>query len=128
MKKFYFKTETECSQTFVQLNGKLMSLFFPGLSFSVMKNTLFLFFFILFSLNMTGQNPGINLELGANGAWDSSVSPVEWIRGNVNAQKAHLLENYAVPYRIIKEQMPVGQSVTVEIGCDTKHDDRKALL
>ncbi len=127
MRKLYFVTEKGCPPGELSchraVEGKNLHAHVSG----GVRTVMILFAFIVASLTGWAQNPSISLEQGANGDFDNPNSPVLWIRGNVNAQKAHLIENYAVPYRIIMTDMPIGQSVTLEIGYDTKHGDRHAL-
>jgi hypothetical protein len=124
MKKFYFEHGSTQS---VYTTGNRVEEVFSGRIVEGIRNFIFLIVFVLFATVLSGQNPGISLEQGANGKFGTPTSPVEWIRGNVNQQKGHLIENYAVPYRVIMTNLPLNQDITLEIGYDTKHGGRNAL-
>ena len=95
---------------------------FRTLTLSLLCLTLMVFSFV-----SRAQNPGVTLEQGGNGAFNNPTNPVEWQRGNLNPTKAHFIESYAVPYRVIMTDLPVNQEVKLTIGYDTKHSGRQAL-
>ncbi len=68
-----------------------------------------------------------NLDQGANGKSTAPDSPVDWINGNLNANQAHFLEGYSVPYRAILTGLTVNQNYTLVIALDVKNSGKHAL-
>ena len=62
-----------------------------------------------------GQNGGVGLPV---------VSPVEFERGNSNANKSHFAEGFSVPYRIEFTTLEANQQYRVRIAFDVKKNEK----
>ncbi|SHN46112.1 hypothetical protein [Chitinophaga sp. CF418] len=82
---------------------------------------------LLLFLQQTTYAQSANLDQGANEKASAPVSPVDWINGNLNAQQAHFLEGYSVPYRAILQDLVVDQVYTLVIGFDLRDGGKQAL-
>lgn len=85
------------------------------------------FLFLLFSQVIWAQNPAANLDQGKNETPAAFLSPVAWVNGNLNANQAHLLEGYSVPYRARLTGLTANSSNTLIIGIDTRDGGKAAL-
>ncbi|MCF6405055.1 hypothetical protein L3C95_19290 [Chitinophaga filiformis] len=81
----------------------------------------------LLLLQLTAHAQSANLDQGANEKATAPVTPVDWINGNLNANQAHFLEGYSVPYRAILEDLVVNQTYTLVIGLDVRNSGKHAL-
>ncbi|MCO4822901.1 MAG: hypothetical protein KC469_12585, partial [Flavobacteriaceae bacterium] len=79
--------------------------------------TLLLF---LLSTTLTNAQKVAKLEQAANGKLTSLQSPVDWVTGAVNEQKAHFTECMTIPYHLELIELVIGDTYTVTIGWDTK--------
>ena len=50
-----------------------------------------------------------------------------WVNGNAGASSAHYLESLSIPYRVVMTGLPLGTSITLTLGYDTKHSDKHAI-
>jgi hypothetical protein len=82
---------------------------------------------LLLSFSANAQQPAANLSQGSNGNYTSPLDPVAWVNGNLNAQQAHMVEGYSVPYRVVMTNLVVGVPIEIEIQYDTRHSSRHAL-
>lgn len=73
----------------------------------------------------------LSLNQCANGAIDDGVDHLQcyegWTGGNVNAQKATLLEGDFLPYRVALTDLMVGQQYTYSFSWDTAKDEQHAI-
>ena len=71
--------------------------------------------------------PQVDLTQLANGRADDPATTQEWIKGNVNPNKAHYMEGYSIPYRGVMSNLPWNTPIWVEFGYDTLKNDKHAL-
>ncbi|WP_123985366.1 immunoglobulin domain-containing protein, partial [Taibaiella soli] len=88
---------------------------------------LILISFLGFTFSSFGQNAQLSLDQGANGPANAPTSPVTWVNGNVNANKAHYVEGHSVPYRAVMTGLTVGQTVTLTMTYQVTHSNGYAL-
>jgi hypothetical protein len=72
-------------------------------------------------------NDKANLDQGSNGTVAVPISPVDWVNGNLNENKAHLMEGFSVPYRITMTDLTIGTPVTLTIGYDVINSSKHAI-
>jgi len=82
---------------------------------------------LLLLFQQTAYAQSANLDQGANEKATTPVSPVDWINGNLNANQAHFLEGYSVPYRAVLQNLVVNQTYTLVIGFDVRNSSKQAL-
>jgi uncharacterized repeat protein (TIGR01451 family) len=75
----------------------------------------------------TDAQPAANLDQVRNGAFDSPISPADWVNGNVGSQTGHYVEGYSIPYRCTMTDMPIGATVMLTIEYDIKHSSKNAI-
>lgn len=85
------------------------------------------FLILLFNQATWAQNPAANIDQGKNETPAAFLSPVVWVNGNLNANQAHLLEGYSVPYRARLTGLTASSSNTLIIGIDTRDGGKAAL-
>jgi hypothetical protein len=71
--------------------------------------------------------PAYNLDQGQNGNASNPTNPMDWANGNLNAQQAHYVEGYSVPYRAVITDLIAGQCYCIRIEYDIIHSDVNAL-
>jgi hypothetical protein len=74
-------------------------------------------------------SPSLNLDQCRNGAAASpeNCDSTTWNNGNLNPQQAHYVEGESAPYRLVMENLPLGQNVTVVLEYDVKHGGKHAI-
>ncbi|SHN31880.1 hypothetical protein, partial [Chitinophaga sp. CF418] len=82
---------------------------------------------LLLLLQRTAYAQSANLDQGSNDKATTPLNPVSWINGNLNANMAHFLEGYSVPYRAVLEGLVVNQTYTLVIGFDVRNSSKHAL-
>ena len=75
----------------------------------------------------TDAQPAANLDQVRNGAFDSPISPANWVNGNVGSQTGHYVEGYSIPYRAVMTDLPATSTITITIEYEIKHSGKNAI-
>ena len=82
------------------------------------------------------DNPAVNLDQCRNGEsttpndcldFGASQGSAGWVNGNAGPEHSHYAEGHSIPYRARMTELPVGGTVTIELGYDIKHGGKHAL-
>ena len=87
----------------------------------------FLIFLFFGGVGVYAQQPSASLSQVRNGPADARLSPGNWQNGNLGPTQSHYAEGYSVPYRLIMENLTVGQEVRLILEFDMRHSGKNAL-
>jgi hypothetical protein len=75
------------------------------------------------------SNSSLNLDQCRNGtvAVPDDCDAGGWDNGNLNPQQAHYTEGQSAPYRLVMEDLPLGEPVTVTVEYDIKRGGKHAI-
>ncbi len=83
----------------------------------------------IFSVGCTGginASPNVNLNQGSNGVDTLTISPMNWVNGNLGTGTAHYNEQMSTPFQCVFTGLTAGIQGIITIGYDIKHSSRNA--
>ena len=72
----------------------------------------------------------VNLDQCRNGGVGSAPQDCDadgWDNGNLNPNQAHYSEGQSAPYRLVMEDLPLGETITVVLAYDVMHSGKHAI-
>ncbi|HCY42787.1 MAG TPA: hypothetical protein DHV48_15800 [Prolixibacteraceae bacterium] len=129
MNKFYQHPKFKDNGLFLLVENKRSSFPSPKLFSTALPKKMYhvLISLCLLLVSTLGFSQSANLDQARNGSATSPISPVNWVNGNVNAQQAHMVEGYSVPYRVIMQGLTAGVPVELDLEYDTRHSGANAI-